>query len=195
MSVAAVEKKQFGVRRQWLICALMVGSAWILCAAANISFAGLFAAPIPPSVQALVAAALCLAACANAWFAYRFAAHRPNSQHIIESYSRLDLRGWNPFWLSLAAGVGEEILFRGALQSVAGIGVSSVIFVLAHTRAYRFNGINRRVLVQALGLLGASLVLAVVARYAGLLSAIVLHTVVDVFGLLAVRHLARERAL
>lgn len=186
MPAAAIARK-YTVRRQWLMCLAMVALAWLLCRATATSFTGLFAAPMSVAMQAAVAAGLTLVVCANAWFSYRFAARRPSSQHLIDSYGRLDLRGWNPVWFSLAAGIGEEILFRGALQSVAGIGAASALFVLAHARAYRFNTIDRRVLVQVLGLFGASFVLAAVAHYAGLLVAIVFHIVVDIAGLLAVR--------
>jgi len=36
--------------------------------------------------------------------------------------------------LALAAGIGEEILFRGALQPVLGIGVTSLLFAVVHTQ-------------------------------------------------------------
>lgn len=39
---------------------------------------------------------------------------------------------WEWFLLALAAGVGEELLFRGALQPVFGIFLTSVVFALSH---------------------------------------------------------------
>ena len=124
----------------------------------------------------------------------RFRLHRnAAAQHTIESYARLDLSGWNPLWISLAAGVGEELLFRGALQPWLGLWATSALFALAHIRAYRLRQLDRRVLVQALGLLAASLALGLIAKYAGLLSAILAHVAVDVAGLLTIRAVARAQ--
>ena len=192
MSATVATQKQYGLLRQWSLCVLMITAAWLVCAAARISFAGLFASTLSISYQAAVALALSLVACLNAYGGYRLAAHRPVAQHTIESYSRLDLRGWNPVLLAPVAGIGEEILFRGALQSVVGIWLSSALFVLAHARAYRFDTLDRRVFLQAIGLLAMSLILASVTRFAGLLSAIVLHTVIDVTGLYTIRKVAAK---
>lgn len=50
-----------------------------------------------------------------------FQSKHQHTQSTIQSYSRLDLRGVNPVWIALAAGIGEELLFRGALQPLLGI--------------------------------------------------------------------------
>lgn len=62
----------------------------------------------------------------------------PEQAELLERVS-LELLGdmdtvgeW--FVLALAAGVGEEILFRGALQPVFGLGVTSLIFAFAHVQ-------------------------------------------------------------
>jgi membrane protease YdiL (CAAX protease family) len=112
----------------------------------------------------------------------------------VESYSRLDLHGWNPLWIALAAGFGEEFLFRGALQPVVGIWFTSILFVLVHTRAYRFNKFSKRVFVQATGIFAVSVVLGFIARYAGLVTAIIVHTAVDVCGLYVIRRVAHVQA-
>jgi uncharacterized protein len=41
---------------------------------------------------------------------------------------------WDWFVLSLAAGVGEELLFRGALQPVFGLTATSFLFAIAHVQ-------------------------------------------------------------
>lgn len=124
---------------------------------------------------------------AAAAIGYKYTAKNQATQSVVESYGRLDLRGWNPLWIALAAGFGEELLFRGALQPLLGVWATSVLFVLAHTRAYRFNQFNRRVLVQALGIFGVSVVLSFVAIYAGLLTAMIVHASIDVAGLYTIR--------
>lgn len=190
MAGADVTGKKVGLSRQWSLSVIMVAAAWLICAASHTSFPGLFAAPLSLTAQGWVATGLSVAAGVNAWVGYKLLARRSITQHMFESYSRLDLRGWNPVLIAVAAGIGEEILFRGALQTLTGIAVSSVFFVLAHTKAYRFHTVDRRVVLQAIGIFGISLVLAAVAHYAGLLSAIVLHTAMDIGGLLSVRHFA-----
>jgi len=187
MSADETSEKKVGLRRQWLLCALMVIAALLVCLATSTPFLSLFASRLSFAQQAIITLGLSAGACINAWVGYKLASKRPVAQHTIESYSRLDLRGWNPLVLAPAAGIGEEILFRGALQTLLGVWLSSALFVLAHTRAYRFNGLNRRVLLQASGLLAVSLALAAVAHFVGLVAAIIVHTVIDITGLYTVR--------
>ncbi|MFW6063213.1 MAG: CPBP family intramembrane glutamic endopeptidase [Chloroflexota bacterium] len=60
----------------------------------------------------------------------------PEQAEILEDLNSLLLSNMDTvgewFILALAAGVGEEILFRGALQPVFGLWVTSFIFALAH---------------------------------------------------------------
>lgn len=117
----------------------------------------------------------------------RFIARRKSAQHIAQSYSRLDLSGWNPLWIALAAGFGEELLFRGALQPLLGIWLTSVLFVLAHIRAYRFRTLDRRVLLQSFSIFSISVFFGVVANYAGLITAMMVHAGMDVVSLYFLR--------
>lgn len=178
--------------RQWLLCLLMCAAALAITALSGRDPSAIFSGGLAVPVQILVGLGLGAAACVNSWVGYKLTAHRPATQHTIQSYSRLNLAGWNPLWIALAAGIGEELLFRGALQPVIGIVLSSLLFVLAHTRAYRFS-LNKQTLVQAVGLLVVSLVLAVVTKYVGLLAAMILHTAIDVAGLYTIRHVLASR--
>lgn len=79
--------------------------------------------------------------------------------------------------VSCCAGIGEEILFRGAVQPFLGIGWTSFLFVLLHGYINPFN--------QSLTVYGIFMVLAVsVLGYAafqwGLVMAMVAHTVIDI---------------
>ena len=125
---------------------------------------------------------------------HKFATGRKSANHVAESYRRLDLSGWNPLWIALAAGVGEELLFRGALQPVLGIWAATVLFVLAHFRAYRFNTLNKRVLIQGLGLFAVGLTLGYIAKYVGLVAVMIIHTTMDIVGLYAIRRSAHAPA-
>ncbi|MEO5595780.1 MAG: CPBP family glutamic-type intramembrane protease, partial [Lysobacteraceae bacterium] len=110
-----------------------------------------------------------------------------STRRMVENYGRLDLRGWNPLWIALLAGLGEELLFRGALQPLVGLWISSLLFVLVHARAYRFRQWDKATLAQALGLLAMSIALGLMARFAGLLTAMIAHAAIDIAGLYAIR--------
>lgn len=49
--------------------------------------------------------------------------------------SRLDgvkITRWNAFYISVCAGVGEEIFFRGAIQPLLGVWLTAFLFVAIH---------------------------------------------------------------
>jgi uncharacterized protein len=123
---------------------------------------------------------------------FKYAAGRKTARSTADSYSRLDLRGWNPVWIALAAGFGEELLFRGALQPLLGIWLTSALFVLAHIKAYRFTELSSRVLLQAVSIFAVSVVLGCIAHYAGLVTAMIIHAAVDIAGLYAIRRMAAQ---
>lgn len=50
-----------------------------------------------------------------------------------KSFSGYKITIWWAIYLSICAGVGEEIFFRGALQPIFGIWLTSVFFVAIHT--------------------------------------------------------------
>ena len=64
--------------------------------------------------------------------------HDKVREHMGPSVVRM--RVWQLFALSLAAGIGEEFLFRGVLQEYWGVGTTSLVFGLLHalTPAYFF---------------------------------------------------------
>ena len=150
-------------------------------------YSSVFLEGYSPAVQLAFAASLGTMYFAVASFGHRRLLSRNSAKHVVESYSRLDLAGLNPLWIAVAAGLGEELLFRGALQPVLGIWVTSAIFVAAHARAYRFDGLDPRVIGQVAALFAISSFFGVVAKQVGLLAAIGSHTVVDIVGLYYVR--------
>ena len=75
--------------------------------------------------------------------------------------------------ISLAAGVGEELLFRGAIQGEFGLGIASVLFGLAHIGGRRSIVFGVWVMVMG-GVLGS-----LVPLTGGLLGAVVAHAVYD----------------
>jgi hypothetical protein len=85
---------------------------------------------------------------------------------------------WEGLILAIAAGVGEELLFRGALQPVLGLGFTAVLFGLVHVQ-YGFTPILLFVIFLAL-------VLGLIRRYFSNTLAIFVHAGYNfVLGLLA----------
>ncbi len=79
-------------------------------------------------------------------------------------------------FLSVCAGVGEELFFRGALQHWLGIVSTAVLFVAIH--GY-LDPRERRMLAYG-GLLTVGMVgIGAVAEHTGLLAAMIAHTVID----------------
>lgn len=180
--------KEISLRRQLLtcvlFCALAVAITLIFKRPPYISI--LLAGP-PLFLQAIFGLVLGALYWAASAIGFKYMAKHQATQSTVESYARLNLRGWNPLWIALAAGIGEELLFRGALQPLIGVWATSALFVLAHIRAYRFNILNARVLFQALGIFSVSVVLGFLALYVGLLTAVIVHVSMDVVGLCIVR--------
>ena len=62
----------------------------------------------------------------------------PEQAELLDELNSLLLSNmdtvWEWFLLAMAAGVGEEILFRGALQPVFGLWATSLLFALAHVQ-------------------------------------------------------------
>ena len=153
----------------------------------------LFSRPAGPLTQLLVGQVLALIAGAGSWLLFKLTASSASSGRTIESYARLDLRGLNPLWISFAAAIGEEMLFRAALQPLLGVWVVSLLFVLTHVPAYRFRKLDGATIAQAAGVFGGSVVLGFVFEYVGLLAAMLVHAWIDIVGLLIVRRAIQTR--
>ncbi|WP_051293525.1 CPBP family intramembrane glutamic endopeptidase [Pseudoduganella violaceinigra] len=181
----------FSLRRQLLIClAMVVLGLSLLHFVQEAPLPDALLAGLPWPQQALAGTVLGLAMGSVSLFS---ALRKPSAETVrrtADSYGRLDLTGLNPLWIALAAGIGEELLFRAALQPLIGIWPSSLLFLLLHAQAYDFGRFDRTALLQAGSVLGMSLVFGLVYRYAGLLAAIFAHTLIDILGLIAVRRLA-----
>ena len=90
---------------------------------------------------------------------------------------------WKLTWpeivlVSCCAGIGEEILFRGAIQPFLGIGWTSILFVILHGYINPFNGpltVYGIFMVLAIALLGLA------TTHLGLIVAVVAHTTIDIW--------------
>jgi membrane protease YdiL (CAAX protease family) len=79
--------------------------------------------------------------------------------------------------VSCCAGIGEEILFRGGIQPLLGIGWTSLLFVMLHGYITPF---NRTLTIYGLFMVFAIMVIGWAAVKFGLIVAIVAHTMIDV---------------
>jgi membrane protease YdiL (CAAX protease family) len=91
--------------------------------------------------------------------------------------------------ISLCAGVGEEMLFRGAVQPFLGIPITSVLFVAIH--GY-LNPRDWRLSIYGIFMTAGISLLGYLCQTRGLLSAIVAHTLIDVYLLLYMQHTAKS---
>lgn len=153
----------------------------------------LFSRPAGPLTQLLVGQVLALIAAVGSWLMFKLTARSASSARTIDSYARLDLGGLNPLWISIAAAVGEEMLFRAALQPLLGVWIVSLLFLLTHVPVYRFRKLDGAAIAQAAGVFGGSVVLGFVFDYVGLLAAMLVHAWIDIVGLLIVRHAMQTR--
>lgn len=106
----------------------------------------------------------------------------PEQAQLLEDVNRLLLAEVDNVWewliLALAAGIGEELLFRGALQPVLGLGFTAVLFAMVHVQ-YGYSPIMLFIVFLAL-------VLGLVRRYYNTTIAIFVHVGYDfTLGLLA----------
>jgi membrane protease YdiL (CAAX protease family) len=91
--------------------------------------------------------------------------------------------------VSLFAGVGEELLFRGAIQPLIGIWFTSLIFIAIHGYiSFRSAG---HILFTLL-LFGLSMMLGYLFLYAGLVAAMTAHAVYDLLMLWWVKWLPSD---
>ena len=95
----------------------------------------------------------------------------PGQAELLEDVSNLLLSDFDTVWewmlLALASGISEELLFRGAIQPVFGLGFTSLLFALLHVQ-YGFTPFMLVILLLAL-------ILGLVRRYFSTTISIIVH--------------------
>lgn len=185
------EPTKIKVGKQFAICAGMSALALIIIYAQGGAIAAIIADGQPLYLQVGFGLAVGAAAALAAMIGYYLQASKAHTKSVVDSYNRLDLTGWNPVWISMAAGFGEELLFRGALQPLLGIVFASLAFMLAHIPAYQVKSFKVTTLIHAAGIFATSIFLALVFKFVGLIAAMLVHTLIDVVGLYAIRRATR----
>jgi len=89
----------------------------------------------------------------------------------------MQLSTYEVLFISCCAGIGEEVFFRGALQPVIGIWITSFLFVALH--GY-LNPWNRPIMIYGLAMVVVIVGISYLAEALGLVSAICAHITLDV---------------
>lgn len=126
--------------------------------------------------QLLVGAGLGLASGNAAWWIVRQPFMRPVLLRYSDRLGGLLGRRSDRIFVSLCAGVGEELFFRGALQFWLGIPLTALIFIAIH--GY-LDPRNWRISVYGLAMTGVIIVYGAMTEHVGLLSAMVAHAALD----------------
>lgn len=179
---------------QLLTCLVFLVIAAAIMLVAQDEPLSVLSGPMGVGNQLLFGLGLSALAAVGSYVSFRLTASSESTRKTIAAYARLDLSGLNPVWISLAAAVGEELLFRAALQPLLGVWITSVIFLLTHTPVYQFHKLDKAALVQAAGVFGLSVALGFIYQYVGLLAAVLVHLAIDVVGLYVVRNALRGRS-
>lgn len=103
-------------------------------------------------------------------------------QPVKEKYSgmiqQMNLTGWQVIFISICAGVGEEILFRGFIQDYLGIWLTALVFVAIH--GY-LNPKNSRIFVYGAFMTVVIAGLGYLTENTGIIAAMAAHTVIDIY--------------
>lgn len=107
---------------------------------------------------------------------------RPWMGRVHHQYARLihqfNLNNSDILFISCCAGIGEEILFRGAIQPYLGVLLTAIFFVAIH--GY-LNPKDWRISVYGIFMTAGIAGLGFLAETNGLLVAIVAHTIIDIY--------------
>ena len=110
---------------------------------------------------------------------------------VPESLNSIDLSGKKPWIVGICAGIGDELLFRAALQPLVGLWFGALIFAAAHVRtATLASASNTKRAAYMLNVAVAGVALGLVFEHIGLLAAVLIHATIDIVGLLVFRTLS-----
>ncbi len=109
---------------------------------------------------------------------------------VITMINEYKVNLFDIFLISLLAGICEEILFRGVLQQLTGVFLSSFVFILLH--GY-FNPFNLNLTIFGLFMYILSLIIGICFENLGILCAINFHFSYDFIVILYFKYFIRKR--
>lgn len=101
----------------------------------------------------------------------------PVRKKYVNLINVLNLRPWQVIYISICAGVGEELLFRGAIQPLWGVWITSIFFVALH--GY-LNPMDKYITVYGIYLTVVIIGLGFMTQYWGIWSSAAAHTAIDI---------------
>jgi membrane protease YdiL (CAAX protease family) len=107
------------------------------------------------------------------------------SEALDEAVDQITAQVQNPIGavvLGASAGIGEEAIFRGALQLRYGIIIPSLLFTMLHGPQYGFN-------LALLGLFGVSVILGLVRKQVNTTAAMITHALFNAVQVLALSYM------
>lgn len=96
--------------------------------------------------------------------------------YLVREISGTKFSTFDRIQLSFFAGTGEELLFRGAVQPLLGIWITSAIFVAIHGY-FKFRKVGHWIFGALM--FGLSMLLGLLFEHAGLIAAMTTHAVYD----------------
>lgn len=112
-----------------------------------------------------------------AWFIITRKFFQKEKLFYSQLVSSLNLNGWAILFLSLCAGIGEEVFFRAGIQPYFGVWWTSILFVLLH--GY-LNPWNLRISFYGLIMVLIIAIFGYLFQYVGIFSAIFAHAIFDI---------------
>lgn len=95
---------------------------------------------------------------------------------IVDMVMKMRLSQFDRVQISVFAGVGEELLFRGAMQPILGVWLTSLIFVGLHGY-FKFNSLRH--ILFGMMMFFLSVGLGLLFEWAGLVAAMTAHVIYD----------------
>lgn len=174
--VSELQKRRLrGMAAATLLGMPLIG--WVIARFAEVNLLERWSGPAPIWQQLLIGIPVGLIAA----YIAKFIVHRNFMKGVRIRYARmigdLDLNRSEILFISVCAGVGEELLFRGVLQPMLGIIITAVLFVGIHgylnPRDWRISvyGVAMTLIIVGLGYL---------TEIYGVWTAAMAHTLIDV---------------
>ena len=184
------------LKGQIATCLLLVALAFVITIAFHPAPAfSEWKVGMPLGEQFAVAFAVAGALSVGAIIALQFPRLR-NRVRVPDALHSIDLSGAKPWIVGLCAGIGEELLFRAALQPLLGLWFGALIFAVAHVRTATLGSTSSiKRTAYMLNVAVAGVALGLVFEHIGLLAAVLIHATIDVVGLLVYRSVAARNAL
>ncbi|MBK8497464.1 MAG: CPBP family intramembrane metalloprotease [Flavobacteriales bacterium] len=153
------------------------GGIWLMVGAQQRSLRDALVGTAPLWQHALVGITTGVLIALGAWWIIA----RPYMAEVRSKYATLIgpllPSRWAQWFVSICAGAGEELLFRGALQQWLGIPLTALVFVALH--GY-LDPRDRRISSYGLYLTATMMGLGYMADHMGLMGPIIAHTIIDI---------------